>query len=212
MKYKTILADPPWKLCSGGSKSLAVHAHYPVQTKDEIIKTMKEWLDEYPVAEEAHLYLWAINSYSAGYSRGLLDAVDVCEAIGFRPITNITWVKPQNNPTPYGLRATELCIFAARWRKGEHKNVMYKGTNEPHNVVGPELLQSVDWFQADRREHSRKPDCFYEYIEGRSNGPYLEMYGRSQRPGWQVCGNQTHMFTPKEQIKPSQNSTLDLFG
>ena len=112
MKYKTILADPPWKLCTGGQKSLAVHTHYPVQTKDQIITTMTEWLSQYEVADEAHLYLWTINSYSAGNSRGILDAVDVCNALGFRAVTNIVWTKPQSNPTPYGQRATELNAFA----------------------------------------------------------------------------------------------------
>jgi len=191
MKYKTLLADPPWKLATGGSKSLAPHKHYPVQTKDEIISTMKDWLCQYQIAEEAHLYLWTINSYSAGYSNGILDAVDVCRAIEFKPITNIMWVKPQSNPTPYGQRAVEVCIFATKYRRGKGRNVMYKGTQDPENVVGSSLSKSVDWFQASRREHSRKPDEFYELIEKRSNGPYLEMYSRTARPGWVACGNQT---------------------
>lgn len=189
MKYKTILADPPWKLCTGGSKSLAVHTHYPVQTKDQIIKTMTEWIKQNPIADEAHLYLWTINTFSAGYSRGILDAVDVCEAIGFRAVTNIVWVKPQSNPTPYGQRAVELCLFGARWRKGKHKEVMYKGTDNPECVAKPGLTKSVDWFEEHRREHSRKPDSFYEYIESRSCGPYLELYSRTNRAGWKSVGN-----------------------
>jgi len=194
MKYKTILADPPWKLCTGGSKSLAVHTHYPVQTKDQIIKTMTEWLTKYEVADEAHLYLWTINSYSAGYSRGILDAVDVCNALGFKPITNIVWTKPHSNPTPYGQRATELCLFGARWRKGMHREVMYKGTENPECVATDRLTKSVDWFTAKRREHSRKPDEFYKYIMNRSKGPYLELYSRTTHPGWDVTGNQTETF------------------
>ena len=191
MKYKTILADPPWKLCSGGSKSLAVHTHYPVQTKDQVIKTMKSWLANHPIAPEAHLYLWTINSYSAGYSRGILDAIDVCEALGFRPITNIAWIKPQSNPTPYGQRATELCLFGAKWRKGKHKEVMYKGTTNLECVAQPMLTKSTDWFKESRREHSRKPDSFYQYIESRSKGPYLELYSRTNKKGWTSVGNQT---------------------
>lgn len=194
MKYKTILADPPWKLCTGGQKSLAVHTHYPVQTKDQIIETMTNWLSQYEVADEAHLYLWTINSYSAGYSKGILDAVDVCNALGFRPVTNIVWTKPQSNPTPYGQRAVELCLFGARWRKGKHREVMYKGTESPECVSQPGLTKSTDWFTSDRREHSRKPDEFYEYIMNRSKGPYLELYSRTTCPGWDVVGNQTEKF------------------
>ena len=46
MKYKTILADPPWKLCTGGQKSLAVHTHYPVQKKDEVIEYLDSLEDD----------------------------------------------------------------------------------------------------------------------------------------------------------------------
>ena len=194
MKYKTILADPPWKLCTGGQKSLAVHTHYPVQTKDQIIKTMTEWLSQHEIADEAHLYLWTINSYSAGNSRGILDAVDVCNALGFRPVTNIVWTKPHSNPTPYGQRATELCLFGARWRKGKHREVMYKGTENPECVANPGLVRSTDWFTAERREHSRKPDNFYDFIMHRSKGPYLELYSRTTHPEWDVVGNQTGTF------------------
>ena len=194
MKYKTILADPPWKLCTGGQKSLAVHTHYPVQTKDQVIETMTEWLSQHEDADESHLYLWTINSYSAGYSRGILDAVDVCNALGFRPVTNVVWTKPQSNPTPYGQRATELCLFGAKWRKGKHREVMYKGTENPECVATNTLTKSIDWFTADRREHSRKPDEFYEYIMQRSKGPYLELYSRTTHPDWDVVGNQTNKF------------------
>lgn len=51
--FKTILIDPPWNLCTGGSKSLAVHTHYPVQTTDEIIDTINNWFQQYPIAPEA---------------------------------------------------------------------------------------------------------------------------------------------------------------
>jgi len=193
--YKTILADPAWKTCSGGSKGLAPHKHYPVQKKDEVIDTMKTWFLQYPIMPEAHLYLWTLNSYSAGYSRGILDALDVCDALGFKPITNIIWTKPQSNPTPYGQRASEICIFATKYRKGKGREVMYRGTSNPENVVARGMTASTDWLTADRRDHSRKPDEFYEYIESRSNGPYLECYSRTTRKGWAGVGNQTGTWT-----------------
>ncbi|MGC2202390.1 MAG: MT-A70 family methyltransferase, partial [Stellaceae bacterium] len=39
-----------------------------------------------------------------------------------------------------------------------------------------------------RREHSRKPDEAYERIEALCEGPYLEMFARFQRPGWDFWG------------------------
>lgn len=201
--YKTLVIDPPWKLCSGGSKSLAVHTHYPVQTKKEILETVHSWLKDHLIAEEAHLYLWCVNSYSSGYTKGITDGLEICRSIGFHPITNIIWCKPQNNPTPYGLRATEICIFASKHRKGNHQEIMYGGTANPQSVATPNLKRSLDWFIADRREHSQKPEEFYTLVEQRSNGPYLEMYSRKQRDGWTTLGNETTKYNKETKCKNS---------
>jgi len=40
-----------------------------------------------------------------------------------------------------------------------------------------------------RREHSRKPDEAYDRIEALCEGPYLEMFARSSRPGWDTWPN-----------------------
>ena len=39
-----------------------------------------------------------------------------------------------------------------------------------------------------RREHSRKPDEAYSRIEALCDGPYLEMFARSTRKGWDSWG------------------------
>ena len=188
--FKTILIDPPYKMCSGGSKHINPKDHYPVQTKDEIIETIKNWFEQYPIAEEAHLYLWAINSYSAGYSRGIFDSLDIIDAIGFHPVTNLLWVKNKGNPTPYGRRCSEICIFATKHRKGKHREIMYKGTDNDECVVGDNLTKSMDWFMHPRQHHSKKPNVFYDLIEQRSNAPYLELYARNTRPNWTSIGNE----------------------
>lgn len=41
-----------------------------------------------------------------------------------------------------------------------------------------------------KRKHSGKPDVFYDLIESRSKGPYVEFFARSQRPGWTSFGNE----------------------
>jgi N6-adenosine-specific RNA methylase IME4 len=45
-----------------------------------------------------------------------------------------------------------------------------------------------------RREHSRKPDCVRERIERLVVGPYLELFGRETRAGWECWGNQSGLF------------------
>ena len=191
--YKTVVIDPPWKKSSGGvgNKTLQVSTHYPVQTRGEIVETIKTWMTQYAVAPEAHMYMWTINTFTAGPNQGILAALDVCEKLGFKPISLIPWVKSNvGSPTPYGMRYTEMCVFAVRYRKGRGKRTRYAGTAEVESVSHPNLCSSKDFIMAPRRQHSRKPDEFYSYVETRSNGPYLELYSRTSRPGWMGVGNQ----------------------
>lgn len=193
--FKTIVCDPPWKKSTGGvgHKSLQPSTHYAVQNKAEIIETISEWMQKNPVAPEAHLYMWAVNSFTAGKDQGILPALDVCEKLGFKPISLIPWVKSNvGSPTPYGMRYTEMCIFAVRYDKGQGKRTRYSGTQELESVPnGKGLCGSKDFIIAPRREHSRKPDEFYAYVESRSKGPYLDIYSRTTRPGWKGLGNET---------------------
>lgn len=44
------------------------------------------------------------------------------------------------------------------------------------------------------REHSRKPEEFYANCEKFCDGPRGELFGRFQRPGWDVWGNEPEKF------------------
>ena len=45
-----------------------------------------------------------------------------------------------------------------------------------------------------RREHSRKPDCVRETIERLLGGPYLELFARETKAGWDCWGDQAALF------------------
>jgi N6-adenosine-specific RNA methylase IME4 len=47
---------------------------------------------------------------------------------------------------------------------------------------------------APRREHSRKPDGIHERIERLVAGPYVELFARATRPGWDAWGNEVGKF------------------
>lgn len=48
------------------------------------------------------------------------------------------------------------------------------------------------WFQWPRsRGHSGKPDAFQDMVEQVSPGPYLEMFARRDRLGWDTWGNES---------------------
>ena len=187
MTIRTILMDPPWRMCSGGKSSINVHYQYPLQSQEEIKTTVDTWIRQYEIAQEAHVYIWVINSFKTGLCRGILDGVELCEHIGFRPITLIPWVKSNiGNPTPYGMRCVEHCLFGVRNRPGRIRDVAWTGGLTANNM-------SVDYIIHPRGKHSKKPDIFYDYIENRSHGGYLELYARNRRPNWESIGNEVDL-------------------
>lgn len=52
--------------------------------------------------------------------------------------------------------------------------------------------QRVDrqWFEWPRGAHSAKPEAFLDMVEATSPGPYLELFARRQRLGWDTWGNE----------------------
>jgi N6-adenosine-specific RNA methylase IME4 len=44
------------------------------------------------------------------------------------------------------------------------------------------------------REHSRKPDEFYVMVEALCPGSKLELFARTERPGWAAYGHETKLF------------------
>jgi N6-adenosine-specific RNA methylase IME4 len=49
-------------------------------------------------------------------------------------------------------------------------------------------------FQADVRQHSRKPDVFYERVAAASPGPRLDMFARERHEGFDSWGNEADLF------------------
>jgi len=44
------------------------------------------------------------------------------------------------------------------------------------------------------REHSRKPESFYELVDKICPGAKLELFGRQQREGWTCWGAESEKF------------------
>lgn len=118
-----------------------------------------------PAADDAHLYLWVTNPF-------LRDGFRLLDAWGFTYKTTLTWTKPQFGLGNYFRSATEHVLFAVRG------NLPTLTDNTP------------TWFAADRRQHSEKPDEFYELVEANSPGPRIEMFARRPRDGWAAWGNE----------------------
>ena len=126
-------------------------------------------------ADTAHLYLWTPNAL-------LPDALQVMRRWGFQYKSNIVWHKVRKDGGSdgrgvgfYFRNVTEIVLFGVR------------GSNA--RTLSPARRQ-VNMLESRKREHSRKPDEQYGLIEACSPGPYLELFARGVRPGWQSWGNQ----------------------
>lgn len=174
IKYKTILADPPWRFDNRTGKVAPEHKRllrYETMSNDEIAFLPVEKTS----SSTAHLYLWVPNA--------ILDVgLRVMEAWGFKYKTNIIWYKIRKDGGPdrrgvgfYFRNVTEVLLFGIR---GKNARTLQPGRSTPNILV------------SQKREHSRKPDEQYELIESCSNGPYLELFARHERDGWTQWGNE----------------------
>jgi N6-adenosine-specific RNA methylase IME4 len=172
--YHTIMADPPWKEsggaehCKGGKRG--ADKHYSLMKTDDIIELMRT-ADKWNPAESCHLWLWVTNNF-------LVDGLRVVDALGFRYVTNLCWVKDNIGIGRYLRGKHELCLFAVRG-----PSMMPDDHAVPSTVV-----------YVPKSEHSQKPDYVTHFIERVSPGPRLEMFARGPRPGWDVWGNQTEKY------------------
>lgn len=156
--YRTVVADPPWQ-GYGGVKGNP-DRHYSTVPLDDICALPVQEL----VGTNAHLWLWGTN-------RRMEDAHAVVRAWGFQPVTILTWCKPGPGVGYYLRNNTEHAILAVR--------------GEP---VVPENKPNSTWFQWPRGHHSAKPDAFGDLVEQVSPGPYVELFCRRPRLGWDSWG------------------------
>ena len=170
IKYKTIMADPPWYQAGGGKSKRGADRHYPLMKEQDIKKTMETVLQG-KVDDNAHLYLWVANNH-------LPEALRVIDHLGFRYITNTVWAKTHFGLGRYFRGQHELCLFAT---KGRGFSVR-KNINNISSLVGKSLIKPT--------RHSSKPSQIYDLVENRSEGPYLELFARAKHPGWDCWGNE----------------------
>lgn len=176
-RYRTIVADPPWAYETGfrgwgetreerrdlpyGSMSVEDIAGLPV--KDLI-------------APEGYMFLWTTSRYLEA-AFGVLREWTLC------PKQTLTWCKPPRGQGLGGLFAptTEFVVIGQR--------VGPSGKSHQRNSTGERVDRSH--FEWPRLAHSQKPEAFLDLVERVAPGPYLEMFARRARFGWQYWGDQS---------------------
>lgn len=184
-KYNCIVIDPPWYYqLRKDDKTHRNRIPYPPMKIEEILLLP---IPELCSKDGTVLWLWFTNNH-------LLEASDCIRHWGFELKTILTWEKVTKKGMPrigtgHWLRnCTEHCILATR---GHVTSFSYskKLTNEPTILKAP------------RREHSRKPEEFYDLVNHLCYGTKLEMFARQKREGWDVWGNEVDKFDSQDASK-----------
>lgn len=177
--YQTVLADPPWQFTNRTGKMAPEHKRLNRYTTLSL-KEIKEIPVSVVVAENSHLYLWVPNAL-------LPEGLAVMQAWGFTYKSNIVWHKVRKDGGPdgrgvgfYFRNTTELLLFGVR---GSMRTL--KPGRRQVNII-----------RTRKREHSRKPDEAYDIIESCSPGPFLELFARGRRDGWDQWGNEVDDYAP----------------
>lgn len=185
--YRLAAIDVPWKYVARSENGLGRSAEkeYPTMTLDDIAAI--------PVADYMHLdsriLFWVTGPFLA-----IGAHIPIMRAYGYEPVSVWgVWVKP----------------VRSRWRDGGGDPNTYFKMNMGHTsrqnaeyvIEGrrgkppPRLSKAVRQVIVEpAREHSRKPERFYERAEAYADGPRLELFARQHRHGWTCRGDEVDKF------------------
>jgi N6-adenosine-specific RNA methylase IME4 len=162
--YEIIALDPPWPYGTDYDPEGRRAANPYPEMSLDEIKAIK-----LPITDNGILFLWTTHKFMR-YSFDLIDSW------GFRDVSIITWVKDRMGLGTWLRSQSEFCIMCV---KGKPKVNL---TNQTTVLYGK------------MREHSRKPDEFYELVNQLCIGRKLDYFSREQRDGWDSMGNDVHHF------------------
>lgn len=190
-EYRTVVVDPPWaygSAKSGGKPGSAEGQYRTIGNQGREINRrtgagIENLIGVTPIGEwtatDAHLYLWVTNPK-------LPFAFQLIDAWGFVYKTTLTWVKTTKTGVPikngmgwFFRGCTEHVLFAVKGR------LPIDTAKREKNVI-----------HARREGHSVKPQSFAQMVERVSPGPYLDVYARRQRMGWDAWGDEVEDDAP----------------
>jgi N6-adenosine-specific RNA methylase IME4 len=181
-KFETAVVDPAWPMerinlvVAPSPKEL----DYDTMTLDEI----KDFYLDYvlpSLADDAHVLTWTTQKF-------LPFTIKLMEEIGLTYVLTMVWHKTT------GMQPLNLpkynCEFVVYARKGS-----------------PKFIDTKDFpccFHGESREHSRKPNEFYDRIRRVTAGPRIDFFSREAREGFVQFGDELKRFIDQKP-KPSRN-------
>lgn len=201
LSYGAILADPPWRFETWSENGRDRCPDAPV-TRNEQRQNRPERhyatmpLEEIQALPVGHLasrhcvlFLWAVDSM-------IPEAIATGRMWGFQFKTvGFYWMKMRREGSRRHLLHEEpdhkmFPMGTGYWTRSNPELCFLFTMGQPQRLSTDVRKLIID----RRREHSRKPDETNRRIERLVAGPYLELFARRDRPGWDCWGNQTDTF------------------
>lgn len=164
--YATIVVDPPWHydMVNPPRPPDKHRAEYFGEALSYSSLTLNE-ISDLPIADlagDTRCFLWTTNRY-------LRHAWNVMESWKFQPQTRVfVWCKPAMATLNV---TTEFVLMG---KHGNPPRMPWHGTT---------------WFNWPRPGgHSTKPAAFFDLVESWCPGPYVELFARQPRLGWDSWG------------------------
>lgn len=175
--YGAILADPPWMFENWSKEGEWKNAnrHYPCMPLPALKSLRVVSGLDFACAENCALVMWATFPM-------LPEALELMREWGFVYKSGGAWGKLARNGN---------LAFGAGYLYRSAAELWLLGTRGSPQVRSHSIRNLI---MAERREHSRKPDQMHIDIERMFDGPYLEMFSRQRRDGWDSWGNEVDKF------------------
>jgi N6-adenosine-specific RNA methylase IME4 len=162
--FEVISIDPPWNYGRAYDPDSSRVANPYPEMTQSELLKIK-----LPFSDDSVCLLWTTQAF-------IFDAKELLDKWGFTYKATIVWDKEKMGMGAWLRMQCEFCLIGIKgnpaWNNTKYRDII----REP------------------RREHSRKPDCFFEMIEEITVGRRLEYFSRENRKGWEVYGNETNKF------------------
>jgi len=168
--FDVVSVDPPWPY-EGESKNTtsfdAVGRRVANPYPEMSIEQIKKI--EMPLMNDSVVLLWTTHKF-------LPDAFEILKEWNLEYKATLVWNKEKIGMGSWFRMQCEFCLVGIKGKPYWNNTTFRDILNEP------------------RREHSRKPDGFFEMIEQITLGRRLEYFSREKRNGWEVFGNDINKF------------------
>ncbi len=162
--FNVIVIDPPWKYGREYDPDNSRIASPYPEMSQQQLMEL-----QIPAAENSVVWLWTTQRF-------IWDAHELLEHWGFDYKAILTWDKQKIGLGSWLRMQTEFCLL------GFKGSLVWNLTNQR------------DIISEARRQHSRKPEAFYDLVESICYGRKLDYFSRQAREGWASFGNEATKY------------------